>query len=94
VIAAGGTYAILMTSWIFSAHGVNFVKFTILLSKEQDALSDADDQIGGPTAAADIAATLRQMAVHLRLDNSCIVTPKHPSGYRVLGCTFDVRAER
>jgi hypothetical protein len=22
------------------------------------------------------------------------VTPKHPSGYRVLGCTFDVRAER
>jgi transposase len=22
------------------------------------------------------------------------VTPKHPSGYRVLGCTFEVRAER
>ena len=61
-----------MTSWIFSAHGVNFVKITILLGKEQRALSVADDQIGGPTAAADIAATLRQMAVHLRRDNSCI----------------------
>lgn len=62
VQAAGGNWAVLRTAWVFSAHGANFVKTMLRLSETRDALGVVDDQIGGPTPAADIAATLLRMA--------------------------------
>ncbi len=60
--AIGGRYAILRTSWVFSAHGTNFVRTMRRLGGSHDALNVVDDQRGGPTPAAAIAEALLRMA--------------------------------
>lgn len=65
VRAAGGPHLILRTSWVFSAHGANFVKTMLRLSETHDQLTVVADQIGGPTAARDIAKSLLAIAPQL-----------------------------
>ncbi|MET4701565.1 dTDP-4-dehydrorhamnose reductase [Constrictibacter sp. MBR-5] len=65
VRAAEGRHAILRTSWVYSAHGGNFVKTMLRLGGERPVLRIVDDQHGAPTAASDIADAV--MAVALRL---------------------------
>ena len=68
VQSAAGQYAIMRTSWVFSAHGNNFVKTMLRFGAERDRLTIVADQIGGPTASADIAAAALSMAATMRAD--------------------------
>lgn len=72
VAGAGSVHAILRTSWVFSAHGNNFVKTMLRLGAERDKLTIVADQIGGPTPAAGIAATCLTMVQNLTAETSGI----------------------
>jgi len=65
VRAAGGAHAVFRTSWVVSAHGNNFVKTMLRLGADRDRLTIVADQVGGPTCAADIAATCIEAARQL-----------------------------
>ena len=48
-------HIILRTSWVFSAHGQNFVKTILKLIQEKSSLNIVSDQIGTPTSSEALA---------------------------------------
>lgn len=61
VQAAGGPHLIVRTSWVFGAHGQNFLKTMLRLAQTRDELRVVNDQIGAPTPALLLASVPLQM---------------------------------
>jgi dTDP-4-dehydrorhamnose reductase len=64
-------HVILRSSWIYGAHGQNFLRNVLKLASERDELRMVSAQIGCPTAAIDIAeavlAVVRKLATEAKV---------------------------
>ena len=66
ITASDCRHLVFRTSWVYAAHGSNFIRTILRLSQDREELSVVDDQIGAPTSAARIAtvtaAAIRRLA--------------------------------
>ncbi len=53
---------VVRTSWVFGAHGNNFIKTMRRLGTERDEVAVVCDEVGAPTYTPDLAALLCEMA--------------------------------
>jgi dTDP-4-dehydrorhamnose reductase len=65
VAAAHPRHVILRTSWVYSPFNRNFVRTMLELARKQSEVRVVMDQIGNPTAAADIAGGILTVARNL-----------------------------
>lgn len=67
---SGARYAIVRTSWLFSAQRPNFVTTMLDAARHRERLSVVADQHGSPTGAGDLAAALLRIAQVLVADDA------------------------
>src|SRR5262249_37687727 len=56
---------VLRTSWVYAARGNNFVLKMLKMAETRDLLRVVADQVGCPTAAADLAETILAISDHI-----------------------------
>jgi len=66
--ASGSDHLIFRTSWVFGAHGKNFIKTILRLASTRDELRIVADQFGAPTGAALLADASTHIAARYLRD--------------------------
>lgn len=66
--ASGADHLIFRTSWVFGAHGKNFIKTILRLASSRDELRIVADQFGSPTGAALLADASTHIATRYLRD--------------------------
>ncbi len=61
IIKKMDNYRIVRTSWLYGAHGKNFVDTMLMLSGKMDTVKVVNDQFGKPTYAFDLARKTREL---------------------------------
>lgn len=59
---SGANALIVRTTWVYSAHGTNFLLTILKLAQQREELRIIDDQIGAPTSALELALATRTIA--------------------------------
>lgn len=65
ILSSQSQALILRTSWVFAATGENFLNSMLKLGRARSAINVVDDQIGAPTYAADLAASIVKILDHI-----------------------------
>lgn len=71
---------VIRTSWIFSPAAQNFVKTMLRLAETRESVGVVNDQLGSPTAAQDLAATI------LAILGECVQNPPSRAGLYHFAC--------
>ena len=78
---------IFRVSWLYAAHGHNFMNTMRRLGKEKKTLNVVDDQIGAPTYAGDVAQMVLQLCNGLKNKPQTLKPPYGVYNYCNEGCT-------
>jgi len=66
IAQAGGSYLIFRTSWVYGAHGSNFLLTMLRLAQTRERISVVDDQRGSPTTSIELANATREIVKGVR----------------------------
>lgn len=66
VAAANPRHLIIRVSWLYAAHGTNFLQTMLKLGRQRGYLTVVTDQFGRPTSAAELVEAAMQMATQAR----------------------------
>jgi dTDP-4-dehydrorhamnose reductase len=61
VMESGASACVLRTAWLYGRHGKNFVKAILTAAAKGGPLKVVADQVGSPTATADLAQAIAQL---------------------------------
>ncbi len=71
-VANNADTIIIRTSWVYAAHGNNFVKTMLRLMKERESINVVSDQQGCPTYAADLAMVIMKIVTNLKCTSGAV----------------------